>query len=432
MNIPRIRYNVLTRQIGATPPVADAGPDQNGTRPGTITLNGTGSYDPLGLALTYRWTQIGGAAVSISNSNAATASFTAAEGQTYVFRLQVTNTSGLSSTARTTVSTITIPSVNINRFDANPPTITAGQCSILTWDVANAESVAITPGVGTGLRPAGTAQVCPTVNTTYTLTGTNATNGKQSTASVTVTVTAAPTTSAVVLRFTAVPTNINSGESSTLSWATQNAVTVTLNGQAVAANGSQVVSPTTTTTYTLTATGTDGRAVSAPAIVTVTAGTVPRVLQFGLNPATINVGGQSQLSWQVENATSVSISPGIGTVDATGSRTVNPTVTTTYVLTATNSQGSVTASATLTIGSVQILTFTNDPAFSTASGAPVTLSWTTSGAASVTMTGFGVPSGALPVNGSITVNPTTNTDYTLTAYGPGGQSVSSVLHVFVR
>jgi hypothetical protein len=422
---------VLTRQVGATPPVADAGPDQIGTRPGTISLNGTGSYDPLGLALTYRWTQIGGPSVSISNSNAATASFTALEGQTYVFRLQVTNTSGLSATARTTVSTITLANVNVNRFDANPPTITTGQCSILSWDVANAEAVSITPGVG-AVKPAGTAQVCPTATTTYTLTATNTTNNKQATSSVTVTVNAAPLTGAVILRFTALPTNINSGESSTLSWATQNAVTVTLNGQAVAANGSQVVSPTTTTTYTLTATGTDGKAVSAPAIVTVTAGSVPRILQFGLNPATINIGGQSQLSWQVENATSVSISPAIGTVDATGSRTVNPTATTTYVLTATNAQGSVTASATLTVGSVQIITFTNDPAFSTASGAPVTLTWTTSGAASVAMTGFGVPSGPLPVNGSITVNPTTNTDYTLTAYGPGGQSVSSVLHVFVR
>jgi outer membrane protein OmpA-like peptidoglycan-associated protein len=431
MNIPRIRYNVLTRQIGAAPPVADAGPDQIGVRPGTITLNGTGSYDPLNLPLTYKWTQIGGPSVTISNATAATATFTAAEGQTYVFSLQVTNTSNLSARARTTVSTITIPNVNVNRFDANPPTITAGQCSILTWDVGNAETVNITPGVGS-VRPAGTAQVCPTQTTTYTLTGTNATNGKQTTASVTVTVTAAPTTSAIIVRFSAVPMNINAGESSTLSWATQNAVTVTLNGQSVASNGSQVVSPTTTTTYTLTATGTDGRAVSAPVIVTVTAGTAPRVLQFGLNPATINIGGQSQLSWQVEGATTVSIAPGIGTVDATGSRTVNPTVTTTYVLTATNAQGSVTASATLTVGAVQILTFTNDPAFSTASGAPVTLSWTTSGASSVTITGFGVPSGGLPVNGSITVNPTTNTDYTLTAYGPGGQSVSSVLHVFVR
>jgi outer membrane protein OmpA-like peptidoglycan-associated protein len=432
MDVPRIRYNILTRRIGATPPVADAGPDQIGARQGTITLNGTGSYDPVGLALTYRWTQIGGPSVPISNSNAATASFTAAEGQTYVFRLTVTNTDGLSATARTTVSTITIPSVNVNRFDANPPSVTAGQCTTLEWDVANAESVSITPGVGNGLRPAGTAQVCPTQTTTYTLTATNNTNDKQGTASTTVMVSAVPQTSAVILRFTATPTNITSGESSTLSWATQNAVTVTLNGQTVAANGSQVVNPTTTTTYTLVATGTDGRPVSAPAIVTVGAVLPARIIQFGLNPAMINIGGQSQLCWQVEGATAVSISPGIGTVDASGCRTVNPTASTTYTLTATNSQGVASATATLTVGSVQIITFTNDPEYSTASGSPVTLSWTTSGASSVTITGFGVPSGPLPVNGSITVNPRTNTDYTLTAYGSGGQTVTSVLHVFVR
>ena len=48
------------------------------------------------------------------------------------------------------------------------------------------------------------------------------------------------------------------------------------------------------------------------------------------------------------------------------------------------------------------------------------------------ITGLGVPGGTLPVNGSVTVNPTTNSDYTLTAYGPNGQTVSAVLHVFVR
>jgi hypothetical protein len=322
--------------------------------------------------------------------------------------------------------------VTVTRFDANPPNITVGQCTILQWDVANAESVAITPGVGNSLRPAGTAQVCPTQNTTYTLTGTNSTNGKQVTASTTVTVGPMPTTGAVILRFSATPTNITAGESSTLSWATQNAVTVTLNGQSVAANGSQVVNPTQTTTYTLVATGTDGTPVSAPAIVTVGAAVPARIIQFGLNPATINIGGQSQLCWQVEGATGVSITPGIGTVEATGCRSVNPTATTTYTLTATNANGSATASATLTVGSVQIISFTNDPDFSRASGSPVTLNWTTSGATSVAITGFGVPSGPLPVNGSITVNPTTNTDYTLTAYGPGGQAVSAVLHVFVR
>ena len=65
---------------------------------------------------------------------------------------------------------------------------------------------------------------------------------------------------------------------------------------------------------------------------------------LGTGPAvgrTINIGGQSQLCWQVENATTVSISGGIGTVEASGCRTVNPTVTTTYVLTATNAGGTV-------------------------------------------------------------------------------------------
>jgi len=322
--------------------------------------------------------------------------------------------------------------VSINRFDANPPTVTVGQCSIISWDVANAETITITPGVTTNNRPQGTAQVCPTATTTYTLTGTNNTNGKQATASITVTVGAPAAVGASIERFVAVPTNISTGESSTLQWATENATSVTLNGQAVQPNGSQVVSPTQTTTYTLMATGTDGRPVTGTAVVTVTAGPVPRILQFGLNPATINVGGQSQLCWQVENATTVSISGGIGTVEASGCRTVNPTVTTTYVLTATNSGGTVTASATLTIGSVQILSFTNDPSFSPIANGPVNLTWTTSGAVSVTITGLGVPPGALPVNGTITVNPNTNSDYTLTAYGANGQTVTAVLHVFVR
>jgi peptidoglycan-associated lipoprotein len=83
------------------------------------------------------------------------------------------------------------------------------------------------------------------------------------------------------------------------------------------------------------------------------------------------------------------------------------------------------------VGQVQILTFSASPAFSPASGSPVVLTWSTQNATSVTITGTGVPAGSIPVNGSITVNPTTNSDYTLTAYGPGGP-VTSVIQVFVR
>ena len=67
-----------------------------------------------------------------------------------------------------------------------------------------------------------------------------------------------------------------------------------------------------------------------------------------------------------------------------------------------------------------------------AAGNPVILSWTTQNATSVVLVGNDLPPQTLPVNGSLTVKPITNTTYTLTAYGPGGQTVSVSIAVFVR
>lgn len=66
------------------------------------------------------------------------------------------------------------------------------------------------------------------------------------------------------------PTSISPGQSSTLSWQTTDATTVTIDNGigTVAASGSQSVTPTASTTYNLSATGPDGT-VSASATVTV-------------------------------------------------------------------------------------------------------------------------------------------------------------------
>ncbi|MFN7993083.1 MAG: OmpA family protein [Bryobacteraceae bacterium] len=353
MDVPRIRYELLTRQSGHSAPVADAGPNQVGVAPGTITLNGTGSYSPDHEALNYSWTQTSGPNVAISGANTATATFTAAPGTTYAFRLTVTGqSSGLQSSANTTVSTQS--GVRVVRFSATPDQITVGQKSIIAWNVPNATSVSITPGIGSNLNPAGTATVSPTQTTTYTLTATGP-GGQNVTGTVTITV--GPSNVSVV-RFEAAPTTISSGQSSTLSWSTTGAKSVNITGVGtnLPPNGSQTVSPTSSTTYTLTATGADG------------------------------------------------------------TTTVN---------------AAVTVTVTTVAPPVQILSFSSDPAFSPVSGSAVVLSWTTQNATSVVITGTGVPGGTLPGNGSITVYPTTNTDYTLTAYGSGGP-VSVVIHVFVR
>jgi hypothetical protein len=70
---------------------------------------------------------------------------------------------------------------------------------------------------------------------------------------------------------TATPASISSGASSTLSWSTTNATTVSIDHGigSVAASGSANTTPAATTTYTLTATGSGG---SATATATVTVG----------------------------------------------------------------------------------------------------------------------------------------------------------------
>jgi len=70
---------------------------------------------------------------------------------------------------------------------------------------------------------------------------------------------------------------------------------------------------------------------------------------FSASPATIDPGGSTTLAWTTSGASSVSIDQGIGTVAATGSRVVVPTVTTTYTLTATNAAGATTSQAVVTV-----------------------------------------------------------------------------------
>ena len=433
MDVPRIRYEFATRKVGSSPPIADAGPNQLGIAAGTVTLNGSGSYDPLGEALTYSWVQILGPSVTINNPNQAVATFTAAAGQNYAFRLTVINTDNLKATATTTVTTVTPGQVNIIQFTANPASIAAGQSSTLTWVVQNATSVSISPGPGAVNSASGSTSVTPTATTTYTLTAVGP--GGTINATTTVTVTAVTAASPQIVRFEANPLTIAPGQQSTLSWATNNATTVSINNGvgSVAANGSVTVSPTQTTTYTLTATNSAGQSVTDPVTVTVSTGQIPQVVVFVANPQTIQPGTSTKLCWQVNNATSISIQPTVGSnLNANDCASVSPTSTTTYTLTATNAAGQIQANTTVFVGTVQILSFTASPVTTGAAGAPSVLSWTTANATSVILIGAELGTQTLPVNGTFTVNPITNSTYTLTAYGAGGQTVSVTISVFVR
>jgi len=76
---------------------------------------------------------------------------------------------------------------------------------------------------------------------------------------------------------------------------------------------------------------------------------VPALVAIGVSPSTICSGQSTHLSWSSTDA-SVSISPGIGSVDPYGERDVFPTQTTTYTITGTNSTGGYgTAYATVNV-----------------------------------------------------------------------------------
>jgi hypothetical protein len=177
----------------------------------------------------------------------------------------------------------------------------------------------------------------------------------------------------------------------------------------------------------LTATrGTQTATATATVTVNSAGSGLPRIVSFTANPGTIDFGQSSTLSWVVENATSVSVST-IGTVGLTGSHSVSPASTTTYTITATNANGTVTANTILPVlTSVQILSFTATPTTVT-SGAFAILVCQTAGASQVNVSGvlFNTDTAVVQVRVIQT------TTYTCTATAANGQTTSAQTTVTV-
>jgi len=77
-------------------------------------------------------------------------------------------------------------------------------------------------------------------------------------------------------------------------------------------------------------------------------GPAPTISSFAASPTRVASGGNVTLSWNTGSASYLVVSPGAGAVRGT-SVTVNPTVTTTYTLYATNQYGQTTATATVNV-----------------------------------------------------------------------------------
>jgi hypothetical protein len=96
----------------------------------------------------------------------------------------------------------------------------------------------------------------------------------------------------------------------------------------------------------LSATG--GYTVELPLVVSSGSAGAAVITSFSANPSTIAPGGASTLAWSARDATSLSISPGVGPVSGS-SAVIHPAATTEYVLTAKNAVGTATARTTVTV-----------------------------------------------------------------------------------
>ena len=163
-------------------------------------------------------------------------------------------------------------------------------------------------------------------------------------------------------------------------------------------------------------------------------GQQPVITKFDADPDSITAGSRAQLSWEVSGATTVSIDNGIGSVALKGNRTVAPSATTNYVITATNQYGASNASAQVIVsgsssggtpasGAPVINSFTANPDTIAAGGSAV-LSWNVSNAASVSITPL---IGSVdPVSGSGTVTVGSTTTFVMTASNTSGSTNASV------
>ena len=225
---------------------------------------------------------------------------------------------------------------------AQPSTVASGTSTTLDWKASNATSVTIS---GLGTFPAtGSVKVTPTVTTTYTATAA----GPGGTTATSTMVTVTSSGPKPVISFSAQPNDIVSGGTAVLSWNAINATAVNIPGLgAFPPKGSTNVKPTSTATYTATASGPGGTAQSS---TTVTVGGAPTI-SFTAQPNTIGNGGTAVLSWTTTSATSVNI-PGVGGFPPNGSTNVSPNTTTTYTATATGVGGTANAQTTVTVQGV--------------------------------------------------------------------------------
>lgn len=224
----------VTVRVGVLPPTVDISADQTEIIPG----------EPVNLT----WTSTDAASVNIEpgiGNVVLNGSATVSPVETTTYTITASGPGGLAADT-VTINVVPKPSVGLTLY---PYSISIGQSTTLYWDTQHADSATIDQGIGS-VNLSGSMTVYPTETGYYTLTAI----GPGGISSVRAYVYVQCPSPGVTL--TAEPDTITEGESSTLTWNTTYADSVTIEPDvgSVGLSGNASVSPVVTTEYTLTAT----------------------------------------------------------------------------------------------------------------------------------------------------------------------------------
>jgi gliding motility-associated-like protein len=344
--------SVTVTSFSYTSPYCLNGSNPTPTLAPGFTTGGTFSSTPVGLSLS-----ASSGSVNLASSSTGT----------YIVTYTVPATScGVASNSTVTLIINPTPTLTVNS-----PTACSGVSSLIT--ASGASTYSWNTGAITN-----TINVNPAATTIYTVTGT--TSGCSSNKTTTVSIIPQPTLSVNTSTIcSGSSTTLTATGATTYSWNTS-ASTSTLN-----------VSPSTTTVYTVTGT-TNG--CSSSKTTTVTVSSTPTISSTS---STICAGGTATLT--ASGGTSYTWTPG-STTNTT--LVVSPGSNTTYTVTGSNGTCTSTATSSVTVSGALSITSNST---SICSGTTATL--TAAGATTYTW---------LPMssNGSsVTVNPTSNTTYTI-------------------
>ena len=156
----------------------------------------------------------------------------------------------------------------------------------------------------------------------------------------------------------------------------------------------------------------------------------PVISSFKASPTTISKGQSTALSWSVSGnpAPTLTIDNGVGDVTGLTSRTVSPSQTTTYTLRATNTEGSTSSAAVVTVvpPDTEPPTVPTNLTATAVSSSQINLSWTAS-SDNVGVTGYRILRGGAPAGTSATTTfadtglaANTLYSYTVLAYDAAG------------